>query len=188
MPVTTLDAKSALVLIDLQKGIVALPTAHPTDQVVKNASALAEAFRSRGLPVVLVNVAGGAPGRAEQSRSLANLPADWTDLVPELGLQPQDHTVTKRTWGAFTGTDLEAHLRSLGVTQVVIAGVATSIGVESTARQAHEHGFHVSLAVDAMTDMSAEAHGNSITRIFPRLGETGTTREIIDLLAKTHGR
>jgi nicotinamidase-related amidase len=90
--------------------------------------------------------------------------------------------VTKQTWGAFTGTDLDAYLRSVGVTQVVICGVATSAGVESTARQAHELGFNVTLATDAMTDMSVEAHDNSLGRIFPRLGETATTREIVDLL------
>jgi len=72
----------------------------------------------------------------------------------------------------------------LGVTQVVIAGVATSIGVESTARQAYELGFNVTLAVDAMTDMSLDSHVNSITRIVPRLGETGMTREIIEILNK----
>ena len=93
-------------------------------------------------------------------------------------------TVTKRSWGAFTNTGLYERLKKLGVTQVVIGGVATSIGVESTARQAHEHGFHVTLAVDAMTDMNPDAHHNSITRIFPRLGETGTTDEIIELLDK----
>ena len=188
MALTTLDAKTALVVIDLQKGIVALPTAHPIAAVVKYARALADAFRDHGLPVVLVNVAGGAPGRTEQARRLGELPDDWADLVAELDRQPQDHTVTKRTWGAFTGTDLAEHLKKLGVTQVVIAGVATSIGVESTARQAYEHGFNVALAVDAMTDMSPEAHLNSVTRIFPRLGETGTTRKIIDLLAQSHPR
>jgi nicotinamidase-related amidase len=182
MPVTALDPKTALITIDLQKGIVGLPTAHPTDQVVKQASKLAAAFRSHGLPVVLVNVAGGAPGRAEQSRSTRDFPPGWTDLVPELNQHPNDHTVTKRSWGAFTNTGLYEHLKELGVTQVVIAGVATSIGVESTARQAYEHGFHVTLALDAMTDMNPDAHHNSITRIFPRLGETGTTDEIIELL------
>jgi nicotinamidase-related amidase len=136
------------------------------------------------LPVVLVNVDGGAPGRAEQTRSMRDFPAGWTDLVPELNLRPTDYTLTKRTWGAFTNTGLEKHLRDLGVTQVVIAGVSTSSGVESTARHAHENGFHVTLAVDAMTDMNADAHQNSITRIFPRLGETGTTQEIIELLNK----
>jgi nicotinamidase-related amidase len=185
MAITTLDPKTALVVIDLQKGIVALPTAHPVNDVVKRASELLDAFRSRGLPVVLVNVAGGAPGRAEQARNLAALPADWADLVPELKQQPDDHIVTKKTWGAFTNTGLDEHLRKLGVTQVVIAGVATCIGVESTARYANELGFNVTLAVDAMTDMNADAHTNSITRIFPRLGETGTTQEIIDLLGST---
>jgi nicotinamidase-related amidase len=133
---------------------------------------------------VLVNVAAGAPGRTEQTHNRGELPPGWADLVPELNQQPEDYTVTKRTWGAFTNTDLEMHLKKLGVTQVVIAGIATSIGVESTARHAYEHGFNVTLAVDAMTDMSPDAHANSITRIFPRLGETGTTQEIIDLLEK----
>lgn len=185
MPVSTLDPKAALIVIDLQKGIAALPTVHPVAGVVKQASALADAFRRLGLPVVLVNVAGGAPGRTEQARNLGALPADWSDLMAELNRQPGDHTVTKRTWGAFTDTDLDEHLKKLSVTQVVIAGVATSIGVESTARQAYELGFNVILAVDAMTDRNPDAHGNSITRIFPRLGETGTTQEIIDLLKKT---
>jgi len=188
MPVTVLDPKAALVVIDLQQGIVSLPVVHPVDEVVKQSAALAAAFRGHGLPVVLVNVAGGAPGRTEQGRRLGDLPAGWADLVPELNRQPADHVVTKRTWGAFTNTDLEAQLRKLGVTQVVLAGVATSIGVESTARQAYELGFNVALAVDAMTDMSLDAHANSIARIFPRLGETGTTREIIDLLEKGGSR
>jgi nicotinamidase-related amidase len=186
MPVTTLDPKTALIVIDLQKGIVSLPTAHPTELVVQRAAALAEAFRRRGLPVVLVNVAGVASGRAEQARGMGQLPPDWTDLVPALNRQPQDHVVTKRTWGAFTGTDLEQHLKALGVTQIVLAGVATSIGVESTARHAHELGFNITLATDAMTDLNPDAHLNSVTRIFPRLGETGTTEEILALLGKTH--
>jgi nicotinamidase-related amidase len=160
-----------------------MPVAHPIAGIVNNAARLADAFRSRGLPVVLVNVDGTAPGRAEQSRRVSEFPAGWTDLVPELNRQPGDHLVTKRTWGAFTNTDLEKYLKETGVTQVVITGVATTAGVESTARHAHELGFSVALAVDAMTDMNADAHHNSITRIFPRLGETGTTQQIIDLLA-----
>jgi nicotinamidase-related amidase len=188
MALTTLDAHTALIVVDLQKGIVALPTAHPVAAVLQHARALAAAFRGHGLPVVLVNVAGGAPGRTEQARRLGELPTGWADLVPELNRQPQDHAVTKHTWGAFTGTDLAQHLKQQRVTQVVFAGVATSIGVESSARQAHELGFNVTLAIDAMTDMSPEAHLNSITRIFPRLGETGTTREIIDLLAPGRSR
>lgn len=179
MPVTMLDPKTALIVIDLQKGIVALPVAHAIADIISHAAALVAAFRRRGLPVVLVNVAGGAPGRAEQRRNLGELPAEWIELVPELNAQPGDRRVTKRTWGAFRNTDLEQDLRALGVTQVVICGVSTSIGVESTARSAYEAGFNVTLALDAMTDMNADAHANSVTRIFPRLGETGSTADII---------
>ncbi|MDR0244213.1 MAG: isochorismatase family protein [Burkholderia sp.] len=182
MSATRLDTNTALVVIDLQKGIVALPTAHPVAPVIAHTRTLLDAFRSRGLPVVLVNVAGGAPGRTQQQVRLDALPADWAELVPELNQQPGDHVVTKRTWGAFTGTDLDAHLKAAGVTQIVLTGVATSIGVESTARQAHELGYNVTLAVDAMTDLNADAHVNSIERLFPRLGETGTTQDIVALL------
>ncbi|KWA24187.1 hydrolase [Burkholderia territorii] len=182
MSTTRLDTQTALVVIDLQKGIVALPAAHPVAPVIEHTRELLDAFRSRGLPVVLVNVAGGAPGRTQQQVRLDALPADWTDLLPELNRQPSDHVVTKKTWGAFTGTGLDAHLKAADVTQIVLAGIATSIGVESTARQAHELGYNVTLAVDAMTDLNADAHANSVERLFPRLGETGSTQEIIALL------
>jgi nicotinamidase-related amidase len=182
MSISVIDPNTALVVIDLQQGIVATPSVHPAAEIIARAGALADAFRRRGLPVVLVNVAGGAPGRAEQRRSMDQLPAGWTELVPELRQQPTDLLVTKRSWGAFTDTGLEQTLKKLGVTQIVLAGIATSIGVESTARQAHELGFNVSLALDAMTDRDPDAHENSIKRIFPRLGETGSAQEIIALL------
>ncbi|MFE6689201.1 isochorismatase family protein [Streptomyces sp. NPDC057743] len=182
MPATTLDATTALVLIDLQKGITALPTIHPAAEIVARGAQLAAAFRAHGLPVVLVNVTGGAPGRTEAGGRGGTPPADWAELVPELGAQPGDLRVTKRRWGAFHDTDLDAELRRRGVTQVVFAGIATSIGVESSARAAHEHGYHVTVAVDAVTDLDADAHHNSVRRIFPRLGETDTTEALIGLL------
>ena len=182
MTVTTLDSKTALIVIDLQKGIVSLPGVEGLPEVIKHAMALTDAFRKHNLPVVLVNATGVAPGRAEQSRRMGDLPAGWADLIPELNAQPSDHLVSKQSWGAFTNTDLDAYLKGQGVTQVVVCGVATSIGVESTARFAYELGYNVTLAVDAMADLNAEAHANSVTRMFPRLGETGTTPEIIALL------
>jgi len=183
--VTVLDPISALIVVDLQKGIVSLPTAHPIDMLLKRVATLTDAFRACGLPIVLVNVAGAAPGRTEQTRVARELAADWTDLVPELNRQPQDHAITKRTPGAFTGTDLEAYLRAQGVTQVVIVGVATSNGVEVTARQAYELGFNVTLAIDAMTDPHADAHAYSVARTFPRIGETGTAQDVVDLLKRS---
>jgi len=180
---TVLDPKSALIVVDLQRGIIGSPFVHPIGEVVERSRALADAFRRRGLPVVLVNVDGGAPGRTERPPRLPQpLPTGWTDLIPELGRQPGDIAVTKRTWGAFASTDLDARLKALGVTQVVVTGVATGTGVEATARQAYEQGFNVTLAVDAMTDVRPEAHDYSIAHVFPRLGETGMSAAIIELL------
>ncbi|CAO3428169.1 isochorismatase family protein [Azospirillum endophyticum] len=184
MALTTLDPNTALIIVDLQKGIVTLPGLVEITDIVGRAAALANAFRERDLPVVLVNVAGGAPGRTEQApRQTGPRPEGWTDLIPELDQQPSDILVTKWTWGAFTNTGLEAELKARGVTQVVIAGVATGTGVEATARQAYEAGFNVTLAIDAMADVRPEAHDYSIKYVFPRLGETGTGQAIIDLLS-----
>ncbi len=183
MSLSELDRVTALIVVDLQRGIVDLATVHPIGDVIGKASDLAAAFRAHHLPVVLVNVAGGAPGRTEQPRVVAERPVGWTDIVPQLVQQPDDLLVTKHTLGAFTGTGLEELLRRRLVTQVVLAGIATSIGVESTARQAHELGFNVTIALDAVTDRDAEAHRNSVERIFPRLAESGTTAQVIELLA-----
>lgn len=188
MSVTTVDPATALVVIDLQNGNAAIPgTPVPTADVVKNSVGLVEAFRARNLPVVLVRVsfaadgADAVPGRTEHSLNRPR-PAGWDEIVADLAGHPADLRVTKHNWSAFYGTDLDLQLRRRGVTQIVLAGIATSIGVESTARAAHEHGYDVTVATDAVTDIDAEAHRNSVERIFPRLGETGTAAEILALL------
>ena len=184
MPLTILDARTALIVIDLQKGIVHGNFLHPIGEVTDRTCGLIDAFRLKNLPVALVNVAGRPQGRTEQaSRSNTSLSEGWTDLLAELDQQPSDILVTKRSWGAFATTDLERQLKERGVTQVVVTGVATSVGVEATARQAYEQGFHVTLALDAMTDIREEAHEYSVRNVFPRLGETGSAQEIISLLA-----
>jgi nicotinamidase-related amidase len=187
MTLTTLDPVPALVLVDLQKGIVGIPAAHPSEDVVARAAELAAAFRARGLPVVLVDVSGRAPGRTDEGGAggggaFAGLPDDWMELAPELDAQPGDLRVTKQTWGAFHGTTLDAQLREHGVTLVVLGGISTSAGVETTARAAYEHGYNVVLVADAMTDRDADVHANSVERIFPRLGEVTTTAEVLERL------
>ena len=182
MPLTTLDPNTALIVVDLQKGVLTAPFAHPLTDILERTCTLLDAFRERHLPVVLVNVTGRAPGRTEQPPRHTKLSDDFADLLPELDRQPIDLTVTKRTWGAFAHTDLEAQLRTRNVTQVVITGVATGTGVEATARQAYELGFNVTLATDAMTDLRSEAHAYSLAHVFPRLGETGSTSNVIHLL------
>ncbi len=185
MPVTQLDKSVALVVVDLQKGIIAAAAA-VSDQVISRTALLAREFRKRGLPVVLVNVTGMAPGRAESKMSMSGFTPDWTELAPGLEQQPSDHTVSKQSWGAFIGTDLHEYLKSRGVTQIVITGISTSAGVESTARSAFDYGYNVVFSIDAMADRSPEAHKNSVEKVFPRLGETDTTDNILKLFAQPH--
>jgi nicotinamidase-related amidase len=179
MPLTKLDAVAALIVIDLQKGIVDTPTVHPVGEIVGRTARLARAFRERGLPVVLVNVTGAAPGRTDTVRSKFSFPDDWTELVPELERHPDDHIVSKQRVGAFIGTSLDDYLRQRRVTQVLLAGISTSAGVEATARNAYDYGYNVVLVVDAMTDRDADSHRHSLEKIFPRLGETDTTDNVL---------
>jgi nicotinamidase-related amidase len=182
VPLTKLDRTAALVVIDLQKGIVRLPAVHSAGEIIGRAAQLARAFRKRGLPVVLVNVTGAAPGRTDGGPRTFSFPADWTELIPELDQHPDDVIISKQRWGAFLGTTLDDDLRRRGVTQVVLTGVATSAGVESTARSAYDLGYHVTLVVDAMTDRDPGAHRHCVEKIFPRLGETATTEDVLQQL------
>jgi nicotinamidase-related amidase len=183
MPLSKLDSVAALVVIDLQKGVVTIPTVHPMAEIVDRSAQLARAFRKRGLPVVLVNASGVAPGRTDVSRPKFSFPDDWMELVSELEQQPSDHLVTKQRWGAFIGTNLDETLRQQGVTQVFVTGVATSAGVESTARSAFDLGYSVVLVTDAMTDRDAEAHRYCVEKLFHRISETATTEDVLKLVA-----
>jgi nicotinamidase-related amidase len=189
MPLTTLDPHAALIVIDLQKGIVSGNFIHPIGDIIDRTRLLADVFRARNLSVVLVNVAGRPPGRTEQGpRSNLTLSEGWTDLLPQLDRKSSDIVITKRSWGAFATTNLEDQLKARGVTQVVVTGVVTSGGVEATARQAYEQGFNVTFAIDAMTDLREEAHEYAIRNVFPRVGETGSVQEIISLLERSSER
>lgn len=136
--------------------------------------------------MVLVNVTGGPTGRTEAARGRTaggyTLPGDFAQLLPELNAQPTDILITKRRRDAFHDTGLDTHLRDLGVTQIVLAGIATSSGVESTARSGYDRGYNVLLVTDAMSDPDEASHRHSVDRVFPRLGETGTTQQILALL------
>jgi nicotinamidase-related amidase len=185
-----LDPQStSLVLIDLQHGIVGMPLApHTGAEVVERAARLAERFRQIGAPVVLVRVAF-SPDNADMHRPPADgmppafeRPADWSDIVPRMGPGDGDILVTKRQWGAFYGTDLDLQLRRRGIRTVVLGGIATNFGVESTARAAFEHAYALVLVEDAMSSTSAEAHAFAVGTIFPRLGRVRRTDEVLAAL------
>jgi nicotinamidase-related amidase len=191
MPITALDSRTALVVIDMQKGIASGALAHPVAGVSANVLRLTQAFRARGLPVVLVRVEWTKDfAKALRLRTqappppLQNAPPEFFEYIDGLSSEGgTDILVPKRLWGAFYGTDLDLQLRHRQVTGIVLCGISTSIGVESTARDAWERAYNLTFASDALTDRVAEAHERAMSVIFPRLGEIGTTDEIIAFLA-----
>lgn len=181
MPLTQLDANPALVVIDLQKGIVSQPMVPPADEILAKAARLAAAFRAKSLPVVLVNVAGRSPSRTE-NKSAFQPAGDWHVLAPELDVQPTDIFVTKFNVGAFYGTGLDRELRRRGVTQIFLCGISTSSGVEATARNAYDRGYNVVSITDAMTETNPEAHEHAVRVQLPKISEVTTTDEVLSRL------
>ena len=171
---------TALILIDLQKGVLARPTApHTATLVYERSKRLAARLRAAGSLVVWVRVSfatdfADAPrAKVDEPGNLSALPPGW-DEFPE-PLHPADVMVTKRQWGAFYGTDLDLQLRRRGVRTIALGGIATSIGVESTARSAWEHAYELIICEDLCTDLSAETHASSFKHIFPRLARIASS-------------
>ena len=190
--ITTLDPRTALILIDLQTGITARPTApHPVATVLQNAAHLIDAFHAAAQPVIIVNVVPSADPARTKLRvekplgAMGQIPPNFSDIVPEIKskTRPTDLHITKRTWSAFWNTPLHAELQKRSITQLVLAGISTSIGVEATARAANELAYNQAFVTDAMTDSDATAHTHTLQTIFPRLGEQGTTAELLAKLA-----
>jgi nicotinamidase-related amidase len=180
--------KTALVLIDLQNAVVGMnPVPHTAAQVVENSKKLADAFRGQGAPVVYVRVDlndfMNLP--VDQPHNLGDkpLPAAASEIAPSAGFQHGDILVTKRHWGAFAGTDLEQQLKSRGIDTVVLTGISTNAGVESTARQGTGLGFAFVLVEDACSAQNAEHHRFAFKNIFPRLTRVRTTDEVLAALA-----
>ena len=180
------SAKTALVVIDLQQGIVNRQTMpYSSEEVVTNAAKLADACRKKGMPVFLVRVKSSLDGKdslhpiTDNQVPKMNLPDDWAEIVPQLGPRPEDFVITKHQWGAFYGTELDLELRRRGVETIILCGIATNIGVESTARFAYEYGYNQIFAEDAMASMSEEDHVYSVTKTFTRIGLVRKTAEIL---------
>jgi len=178
--------KTALLVIDLQQGILRLPAApHSAAEVVERATGLCQAARAAGILVVLVRVTPSADG-GDALHPLADLPPmssgrppeDWADLAPELGPQPGDMVITKRQWGAFYGTELDLQLRRRGIDTLIVCGISANIAIESTARDAYERGYQQILVEDAIAARSAEEHAFVMKTVFPRIGRVRATAEV----------
>jgi nicotinamidase-related amidase len=177
---------TALVLIDLQHGNTARDLApYPASQVVANSARLADAFRTAGATVVYVRVSIGDLVGHVADRALphpAVIPPNPSEIVPEAGMQPGDFLVTKRQWGAFHATELDQILRRRGVKDIVLAGIATNIGVESTARVAHDLGYDLVFVEDAMSSIGEGAHEWAVEKMFPLMGRVRSTEQLLAAL------
>ncbi len=190
MPDLTIDpATTALVLIDLQRGIGTSSTApHSAAEVVARAARLAAACREGGVTVVLVHVDPGPDGilfphpEADQPRPLMRVTPEWSELMPELDRQPSDVVVTKHQPNAFYGTDLDIQLHRRGIRTILLGGISTDVGVEATARAAHERGYEQIFVEDIMAAREADLHTHSVQRIFPTLGRARSLDEVLATL------
>jgi nicotinamidase-related amidase len=190
MDLALTSSRTALVVIDLQRGTVGAPTApYPASDVVAHTAAVAVVLRAAGGTVVLVRVTPSADGR-DALRPQTDTPAwqpgprppDWAEIVPELGPEPGDLVITKRQWGAFYGTELDLQLRRRGIDTILLAGISTNVGVESTARDAFERGYEQVFVEDAMTARSPDEHAHTVRTVFPRIGRVRSTAEVLAAL------
>lgn len=192
-PISVAPATTALVIIDLQRGIAGGTTLpHPASLVVENAARLARACRDAGVLVILVRVDPGADGvlfprvTADVPRPAFNVGSNWAELVPELGASERDVVVTKHQPNAFFGTDLEIHLARRGIRTIILGGISTNIGVEATARAAQERGYDQIFVEDAMAAREADLHEFPVRRFFPTIGRVRSTADMLTALSGAH--
>lgn len=179
---------TALVVIDLQNGIVNREFApYSSAQVIENASKLVSTFTNNGIFTVLVRVSS-VDGKDALRPSVdlkshrSKFQEGWDSYVSEIANGEKVYNITKRQWGAFYGTDLDLQLRRRGIDTIVLCGISTSIGVDTTAREAYQHGYNQIFIEDAMTASRKEEHDYVCKHIFPRIGKVRTTKEVVELL------
>lgn len=184
---------TALVLVDVQKGTLSFPLApHSAEQLVETSCRLARATAAAGGLVVLVrvnfgdNLAAAPKGKTDVPLSVppGGVPADWSEIAPALVAAAPHIVITKRNWSAFYGTELDLQLRRRGITHVVLGGIATNFGVESTARDAWQHNYNVIVAKDAASSLGEDLHRFAVEKTLPRMAQVRTSDDVIEALRR----
>lgn len=183
-------SSTALVLIDLQiftRAAQLVP--HDGEALQVRCARLADACRAAGVRVVLVKVSAGDDGAMtltppnDAAMPFYRVPEPQLQLQAEIGPRPGDLVVTKYNWGAFYGTDLDIQLRRRGVDTIIIGGIATNFGVESTVRQGHERGYSQIVVEDACAAFTQIQHDYPMREVFPRIARVRTTDEVLSALS-----
>ncbi|MGC0367041.1 nicotinamidase-related amidase [Rhodococcus sp. 27YEA15] len=184
MPLTSIDNNAALVVLDLQVGTAGLPSVpNALSDIIERSVALADAFRAKNLPVIWVNVAGGSTARTQAGAGGGELPDNWTELLPELGVQDSDKKFSKYGHGTFHDNRFAELLAELNVGQLVLTGVTTSFAVESTARGAYERNINVVVVSDAVGDLDPAVNENSVEKVLPNVAEIATSTEVLEAIS-----
>lgn len=186
----TIDkATTALVLVDFQNFTKVMKTVPLNgEQCLANGVRLADACRAKNIPVVLIRV-----GHDANKTPHPNLPVDYSfsgfeyppnpmEICAELGPKPGDIIVDKYNWGAFYQTNLDAQLRRRGIKTLIMGGLVTHIGVDTTMRHAQERNYAQILASDAVSAFELSQHEHVIQHVAPRLSKVRTTDQILAAL------
>jgi nicotinamidase-related amidase len=180
--------KTALVVIDLQNALMGFTSApYPVADVVKRSRQIADALRAKGGLVVWVRVDINRILRlpVDQPTPFAGqqVPAELMEIVPSAGFQDGDMLITKHHWGAFAGTALQQSLTFRGIDTVLLTGVSSNAGVESTLREGTGLGFAFVAVEDACSAFDGDEHRYSFEKIFPKLARVRTSEEVLNAMA-----
>lgn len=177
----TQKGRPALLVIDLQQGIVELPAQEASQTVIENSRLLGQMFSKKGWPVFIVNVAGRPTGMTQNNQN-SSQSSNWGEIIFCLRDNPNYHYITKYSWGAFHNTALHQRLSELNTSDVYITGIASSMGVDSSARQAFDLNYNVVIVKDAIADVSSVCHSHVCEHIFPKIALLQSTQQVIDSL------
>lgn len=162
----------ALISIDLQMGVINMCEDHIAENVLKNSEKLLKHFKQNKTYSPLVYVPNNS----------SKLPSDWDALHPKIHSSNDDFIIPKENWGAFHNTELHQELKKRNIDTLVLCGISTAYGVDTTSREAFQHGYNLIFAIDAMAGFTKEEHDYVKEFIFPKLGEIMTTSKIIETL------
>ncbi|MGJ0389222.1 isochorismatase family protein [Microbacterium sp. CGR1] len=182
MPKIELPSTTALVVVDVQAGTLPNARAVSAEDLVSHVGSLVEAFRDSDRLVAFVVSTGTAVGATEYGPGGRVWPEGFAELAPGIANREGESVHPRAGWSAFAGTSLLEELTARQITDVVVAGLATTFGVESTARAAADLGLSVVVVSDAVSDPDPSGHERSLTRVFPALGRVRTTSEVLAAL------
>lgn len=192
-PTPLVPARTALLLMDLQAGILALVPDH--DELLRSVQQVRQAAVSAGVEVAHVRV-GFTPGdhAAVPSRNKIFAPAAEAGVFavdspeaafhPDAQPEPGEHVFTKTRVGALSTTELHGHLAERGIDTLVLAGISTSGVVLSTLRDAADRDYRLLVLRDVCADPDPEVHRVLTDSVFPQQADVIDAKTFVDALSE----